>query len=119
MNARNGLIWIAGAMLVAAGAAAQQPAPQPAQKQERATTTQQTQKMYGYDVLTEQERHAYRTQMNAAKTEQERERIRNEHRELVQRRAKEQGVTVHGMAYGPGPGAGPGKGGGSTAGKGK
>ncbi len=123
MNARNALIWIAGAALMAASAAAQQQAPQAAQQQERATAAQQkkagTEKLHGYELLTEQERSAYHAQMRAAKTEQERERIRNEHRELVQRRAKEQGVDVRGMAYGPGPGAGPGNGGGTAAGKGK
>jgi len=123
MSARSWLITIAGASLLVAGAAAQQPAPQPTQ-QPPATATQTKkaggEKIYGYDLLTEQERSAYHAQMRAAKTEQERERVRSEHRELVQQRAREKGVDVKGMAYGPGPGAGagPGKGGGAAA-KGK
>jgi Flp pilus assembly protein TadB len=96
MNARNRLIWIAGAALLAAGVAAQQPAPQAMQTQER---------------------NAHRTQVNAAKTEQER--IRSEHREMAQRRGTVQGVDVRGIAFGPGPGAGPGKGGNRGAGRGK
>jgi pyruvate/2-oxoglutarate dehydrogenase complex dihydrolipoamide acyltransferase (E2) component len=119
MGKRVWLISIAGAALLTAGAVAQQPAPQATQQQERATATQQTkaggEKIHGYDLLTEQERGAYHAQMRAAKSDQERERIRNEHRELVQQRAKEKGVDVKGMAYGPGPGAGPGKGGGASA----
>jgi len=118
MRARSGLITIAGALLLAAGAMAQQPTPQPTQQQPATATPQKKaggEKIHGYDLLSEQERSAYHAQMRTAKTEQERERIRSEHRELVQQRAKEKGVDVKGMAYGPGPGAGAGKGGGAAA----
>lgn len=115
MSKRGWMILMTAVAWMAASATAQQQAP------ERATATQQTQsqRMYGSELLSEQERNAYRTQMNAANSEQERERIRSEHRELVQRRANERGVDATGMAYGPGPGAGPGKGSGGSAGKGR
>jgi pyruvate/2-oxoglutarate dehydrogenase complex dihydrolipoamide acyltransferase (E2) component len=102
---------LTGIALAAASASAQQVAAPAGEAPERTSATQQSLKMHGYDLLSEHERSTYRTQMSAAKTEQERERVRSEHRELVQRRAKERGVDVRGMAYGPGSGAGPGKGG--------
>jgi hypothetical protein len=102
---------LAVSALAAVSASAQQGAAPADRTPERTTATKQGQKTYGYDLLSEQERSAYRTQKIAAKTEQERERVRSEHRELVQQRARERGVDVRGTAYGPGPGAGPGKGG--------
>jgi hypothetical protein len=71
--------------------------------------------IYGYELMTDQERLAYRERMRSAKTMQERLRIREEHRLLMEARAKERGVQImHANPAGPG---GMGGTGGSGAGK--
>jgi Flp pilus assembly protein TadD len=77
------------------------------------------QDVYGSQLMTQQERNEHRNKMRAAKTEQERERIRAEHHEQMKVRAKERGVTLpdeppagRGPGKGPGPGGGMGPGGG-------
>ena len=64
-----------------------------ANEQERIQAQEQAQ-IYGSQMMTEQERNEYRTRMNAAKTNQEREQIRMEHHERMKERAKEQGVSM-------------------------
>jgi hypothetical protein len=88
-----------------------------AHEQER-IQTQKQEHVYGSQMMTEQERNEYRTRMNAAKTNQEREQIRMEHHERMKERAKEQGVSMPdspppsrgGMGSGMGSGMGGGKG---------
>lgn len=80
--------------------------------------------IYGSQMMTQQERTEYQNRMQAAKTAQEREQIRNEHHKQMQIRAKERGVTLpdtpppHGMGGGMGPGTGGGMGGGGMGGGG-
>ncbi len=50
--------------------------------------------IHGYELMTDQERNAQRERMRAAKTLQERDRIRAEHRVQMDARAKERGVTI-------------------------
>lgn len=50
--------------------------------------------IYGYDLMTEQERIAYRNQMRTLATEQEREAFRKQHHALMQQRARERGVKI-------------------------
>ena len=50
--------------------------------------------IYGYDLMTEQERIAYRSQMRTLATEQEREAFRKQHHALMQQRARERGVKI-------------------------
>jgi hypothetical protein len=75
--------------------------------------------VHGRQLMTEQERNAFRARMRAAKSVEERERIRNEHHERMMERAREKGVTLpdkppmRGMGGGMGPpraGSGPGGG---------
>jgi len=75
------------------------------------------QDIYGHSLMSVQERNEYRNKMRAAKTAQERERIRAEHHEQMKVRAKERGVTLpdqppagRGPGMGPGNGMGPGGG---------
>jgi len=76
-------------------------------------------KIYGSQLMTKQERAEYHNKMKSAKTEQEREQIRNEHHELMKIRAKAQGRTLYeqapakgtGSMKGQGSGKGPGGGG--------
>lgn len=70
--------------------------------------------VYGSQLMSEQERNAYRTKMQSMKTEQERQQLRMEHHKQMQERAKAQGVTLpdmppnQGMHQGMGQGTGQG-----------
>ena len=85
-----------------------------AQSQTRTQQEIQTQdRIYGSQLMTSQERAAYRNQLRDARTEQERERIRTEHHQAMQERARERGVRLPDMPAvpgGPGPGFAPGGG---------
>lgn len=50
--------------------------------------------IYGYQMMTEQERNEYRARMLGANTQEERDRIRAEHHALILARAKERGMTL-------------------------
>ncbi len=80
------------------------------------TQTQNQDQVYGSQLMTRQERAEYRTKLRAAKTAEERERIRNEHHEQMKERAKVRGVTLPDEPPagrgGMGPGGGVGQGGG-------
>ena len=70
-------------------------------------------RMYGYELMTPEERQAYTDKMRDAKTPEERTKLRDEHRAEMQKRAKEQGVTLpepRGPGAGKSPGAGAAKG---------
>jgi len=95
---------------------AQEQARDPAQEQLRGQP-----QTYGSHLMTEQERAEHRARMRAATTAEERERIRKEHHERMELRAKERGVKIpdepppQGGGKGPGgmdPGSGMGPGGG-------
>lgn len=91
--------------------------------------------IYGSQLMTEQERIEYRARWRAARTDDERARLRSEHHERMKDRARERGVTLPdeppargagmgpgggaGMGPGPGGGAGPGGGGGPGPGPGR
>lgn len=80
--------------------------------------------IYGYQLMTQQEREEHRLKMRSFHTEKEREAYRMEHHKRMQERAKERGVTLpdepmprRGM--GPGGGMGPGNGMGTGKGMGR
>ena len=50
--------------------------------------------IYGSQIMTQQERLEYRSQMGAAKTLEEREQVRTRHHEQMVERAKERGITL-------------------------
>lgn len=90
-----------------------------------AARDQTQQRIYGSQLMTQQEMNEYRERMRLAKTEQERERIRIEHHDRMAERAKARGITLPdeppakarsgtgaGGMMGPGGGMGPGDGGG-------
>jgi hypothetical protein len=64
-------------------------------------------RMYGYELMTPEERQAYADKMRAAKTPEERAKLRDEHRAEMQKRAKEKGVTLAEPRGPGGPGSGP------------
>jgi len=67
------------------------------------------QRIYGYELMTPEERQAYIDKMRAAKTQEERIKLRDQHRAEMQKRAQEKGVTLAepGGRRGPGgPGGG-------------
>lgn len=103
-------LWL---LPLTAGIAALSPAAfgeEPAQIRQQEQARQQEQ-IYGSQLMTQQERTAYRAKMRAAKTQEERERIRAEHHEQMKMRAKEKGVTLPDMPPAMGGGMGPGGGG--------
>ncbi len=101
-----------------------------ARPQARDQTQIRDQDIYGYQMMTPQERDEHRAKMRAAKTNEEREQIRREQHDQMVARAKERGLKIPdepprgagGRA--PGTGAGPGgpgmmgPGGGSGPGRG-
>jgi hypothetical protein len=58
--------------------------------------------IYGYQLMTERERSAYRERMRAAATDQDRDRLRRQHHDEMQERARERGVTLSGPKDGSG-----------------
>jgi hypothetical protein len=91
------------------------------QDRERLQTQDKTQvrdQIYGSQLMTAKERAAYLAKIRAAKTEQEREKIRAEQHERMMERAKEKGITLpdeppaRGMGPQPMNNGGPGMGGG-------
>lgn len=97
---------VAGLLTAIAGpvAAAEQTAAKPAAKSEP---------IYGYQLMTPQERDEYRAKMRSAASVAERQAIRDEHHAAMVERAKERGVTLPDRppaAGGPGQGRGPGMG---------
>ena len=80
----------AAALLVTGFAQAQTPAP--AQGQPPAPKREMH--VYGEEVMTPQERQAYIDKIRAAKTPEERTKLRDEHRAEMQKRAQEKGVTL-------------------------
>ncbi|HCU54656.1 MAG TPA: hypothetical protein DIC36_10410 [Gammaproteobacteria bacterium] len=110
---------LAGVVLALAAASAWSADPVGTKAQQQTQTQQQVrdQDMYGYQLMTPQERDAHRAKMRSAKTVEEQERIRAEHHTQMQIRAKERGVTIpdeppagHGPGMGMGGGMGPGGG---------
>lgn len=83
-----------------------------ARPQARDQTQTRDQDIYGYQLMTPKERDEFRVKMRAAKTNEEREQIRQQHHDRMVARANERGVKIpdEPPARGPGPGAGPGPG---------
>lgn len=72
---------------------------------------EQQEQIYGSQLMTQQERNEYRAKLRAAKTVQERERIRKEHHEQMKARARAHGMTLPDEPPAKGSGMGGGKGG--------
>ena len=89
MNSRRMRRWLAAFCLGVAGGALAQPAapPSPGQGREQAREL-----IYCADLMTHEEREAYRTRMRAAQTPQEREALREAHHRQMQERARQQGA---------------------------
>jgi hypothetical protein len=92
-------------------------APVLAQNQMRSQQEIQTQeRVYGSQLMTPHERTRYRDQLRNARTVQERDRIRAEHHQEMQVRARQRGLVlpdmppaIRGGGSGAGPGGGPGR----------
>jgi 1,2-phenylacetyl-CoA epoxidase catalytic subunit len=69
-------------------------------------------RVYGSQLMTKEEQAEYRARRQAAKTPEEREKIRREHHEKMKARAAERGVTLPDEPPAPGMGKGMGAGGG-------
>jgi hypothetical protein len=80
------MLGLAVTALGALPAAAQQPGPVPA--------AEPRELIYCADLMTPEEREAYRTSMRAARTPQERAAVRQAHRDRMHARARERGLDV-------------------------
>ena len=65
-----------------------------AQNQSRAQEQMRDRDIYGYQMMTPQERNEYRNRMRTATTAEERERIRAEHHAQMVERAKARGLKL-------------------------
>lgn len=65
---------------------------------------------YGKDLMSAEERMQMRMKMQSAKTEEERNRIRQENHEKMTERAEKQGITLPSEPLQAGPGSGMGRG---------
>lgn len=74
--------------------------------------------VYGWQMMSEQERKEHREKMRSFKTEEERHRYRLEHHKKMEKRAQEQGKTLQHMRE-DGRGMGSGSGGKGFGGSGK
>ena len=70
------------------------------------TLAEQERNVYGWELMSPQEREAHREKMRSFQTEQEREQSRMEHHQRMQERAEEQGVTLPDMPHARGSGQG-------------
>jgi len=104
-------------LMVAAVAAAFMGLVVPAYAAEQATQPK-SEPIYGYRLMTNQERNEYREKMRNARSPEERQAVRDEHHKAMQARAKERGVTLPDRPRGPGAGMGPGGGMGPGSGMG-
>jgi hypothetical protein len=113
---------LAISLCMAMGVSMQVAAQTPMQTQTQTQTQmQERERIYGYEMMTPNERIEYRNRMRALKTAREREAFRLEHHKQMQARAKAQGKTLPDMppaGMGPGSGMGPGMGPGSGMGSG-
>jgi uncharacterized membrane protein len=102
-------LMLAGALAIAASYT-------PAQ----APAAQRSEPIYGYTMMTDQERNEYRQKMRDAQSAQERQALRDEHRATMEARMRERGINPSqmrgggmgpgGPAMGPAPGKGNGPG---------
>lgn len=94
------------------------------QQMDRSQTQSQDKMIYGWQLMSVEERAQHRAKMQSFNTEEERAAYREEHHKKMQARAEAQGVDLPDEPIkdrgGPGPGArSGGGGGGGGAGKGK
>ncbi|MGE5028260.1 MAG: hypothetical protein ACM3JK_07280 [Betaproteobacteria bacterium] len=109
MHKKIGLLFLAAGIAVMSSAAMSQ---DQAQQQDQ-VRQQDQQRIYGSQLMTPEERNAYRAKMRSAKTQEEREKIRAEHHEQMKARAKERGIALPDEP--PMKGGGMGRGGGMMA----
>lgn len=112
---------LATAISLHAGFALAATDPSPTQKN---VQTQDSDQIYGSRLMMLPERTEFRAQMQAAKSVEEREQLRNKHHKAMQERAASRGITLPDQPPAGGQGMGPGsgmmgQGGGMGAGKGR
>ncbi len=105
----------AAALLCSAFLAVASSAEEPTSEQDATEERQPArERVYGWELMTDEELAEHRTRMRNAKTREEREQIRREHHAKMLERAEEQGVELigprpgrrRGVGAGPGPGPG-------------
>ncbi|WP_454831289.1 hypothetical protein [Pseudoxanthomonas wuyuanensis] len=108
------------ALAVCAPAYAQQGRGQSAQAQQGQDAQQQSDQdqIYGYQLMTPDERMAHRNAMRSLKTQEQRDAFRMQHHQQMQQRAAERGVKLPDVPLGQGGGMGMGRAGGMGPGAG-
>jgi hypothetical protein len=88
------------------------PAPSTAEAPADQVAAKPQPRVYGWQLMTEQERADFRAKMRSLKTPEERQAFRRQHHEQMKARAKERGVTLpeEPPMRGPPAGSGMGKG---------
>ncbi len=93
-------IVLPGALLFSMGVALAADEEQPRQMEQIGQQVQmmeqdsQQEQVYGWQLMTPEERAEHREKMHSFQTEEEREAYRQEHHKLMQERAEEKGVTL-------------------------
>ncbi len=91
------LLALTASPLLLEAASAQAPMPQPAASAAPAAPAPSSSapaRVYGWQLMTPEERTAYRAKMRSLRTDDERAAFRAEHHKLMLARAKERGVTL-------------------------
>lgn len=81
-------------------------------QQQQQTQAQTQERVYGWQLMSNEERQAYQAKMRSLQTPEEREQFRLEHHRQMQERAKQMGVQLPDEPMQPGTGRGMGPGGG-------
>ncbi|HKJ07494.1 MAG TPA: hypothetical protein VKA76_00245 [Gammaproteobacteria bacterium] len=84
------------ALFIAVPALSQTPLRTPDQTRSQSRTRDQLrdQQIYGHQLMTPQERDRYRDRLRAARSEHDRARIRQQHIERMQERARQRGMSL-------------------------
>jgi hypothetical protein len=94
-------------------------APVPAEAPKAPQVPPQGETIFGQHMMTQQEMADHRARMHAAKTPEEREKVRQEHHQQMVERAKQRGIALPEQPMGPPVGAGQGMGKGMGMGMGR
>jgi len=96
LNKTLTLVAVTGALIFSSGfsLAAEQDRDQTRLQDQTRDQIRDQDRIYGSQLMTQQERNEHRNRIRSAKTQKEREQIRAEHHESMKVRAKERGVSI-------------------------
>jgi hypothetical protein len=103
-------VWPRPAAFAEEEGAGKAAAPVPAEAPKTPQVPPQGETIFGQHMMTQQEMADHRARMHAAKTPEEREKIRQQHHQQMVERAKQRGISLPEQPLGPPAGAGRGMG---------